>query len=322
MALAAALLAAAVTLPAWGAWVGAEEDLMGTRVSVELWHENEAQGQALVQQVLAEYRRIDASMSTYKADSEISAINQTAASGPVATGEELFNLISRSVELSMLSAGAFDITYESVGYLYDFRARRRPSQTEIDDRLAAIDYRHIVLDPAARTVAFALPEVRINLGGIAKGYAVARGAALLQAAGVTHALLNAGGDTRVVGDRRGQPWIVGIRHPRAANQVVTRLPLVDEAISTSGDYERFFEDAGRRYHHIINPMTGTPSEGILSVTVIGPDATFTDGLSTALFVLGVERGLEFIQTLPEYEAIIVDATGQLSYSDGLAPPEG
>ncbi len=152
---------------------------MGTRVSVELWHEDEAQGQALAEQVLAEYRRIDAGMSTYRADSEISMINQTAAAGPVAVSEELFDLISRSVELSTLSAGAFDITYESIGYLYDFRARQRPSQTEIDVRLAAVDYRHIILDPAARTVAFALPEVRINLGGIAKGYAVARGAALL-----------------------------------------------------------------------------------------------------------------------------------------------
>lgn len=320
MVLAASLLCSTATPSAWGAWVGDGEDLMGTRVSVELWHEDEAQGQALVQRVLAEYRRIDASMSTYKADSEISMINRTAAFGPVVAGEELFNLIRRSVELSTLSAGAFDITYESVGYLYDFRVRRRPSQSEIDVRLAAIDYRHIVLDPAAGTVAFAHPEVRINLGGIAKGYAVERGAALLQAAGVTHALLNAGGDTRVLGDRRGQPWIVGIRHPRAADQVVTRLPLVDEAISTSGDYERFFEDAGRRYHHIINPMTGSPTEGILSVTVIGPDATLTDGLSTTLFVLGVERGLEFIRTLPEYEAIIVDAAGRLSYSDGLAPP--
>ncbi|MEE9571346.1 MAG: FAD:protein FMN transferase [Gammaproteobacteria bacterium] len=308
-------------MPALGAWVGQEEDLMGTRVSVELWHEDEVQGQALAEQVLAEYRRIDAGMSTYRADSEISMINRIAAAGPVAASEELFDLISRSVELSTLSAGAFDITYESIGYLYDFRARQRPSQTEIDARLAAVDYRHIILDPAARTVAFALPEVRINLGGIAKGYAVERGAALLQASGVQHALLNAGGDTRVLGDRRGEPWIVGIRHPRAADQVVTRLPLVDEAISTSGDYERFFEDAGRRYHHIINPMTGTPSEGILSVTVIGPDATLTDGLSTALFVLGVERGLEFIQTFPEYEAIIVDATDRLSYSDGLVPPE-
>ena len=132
-------------------------------------------------------------------------------------------------------------------------------------------------------------------------------------------MLNAGGDTRVLGDRRGQPWIVGIRHPRSADQVVTRLPLVDEAISTSGDYERFFEDGGRRYHHILNPVTGTPTEGVLSVTVIGPDATMTDALSTALFVLGVESGLELVQGLPLYEAVIVDASGQLSYSDGLTP---
>ena len=102
--------------------------------------------------------------------------------------------------------------------------------------------------------------------------------------------MNAGGDTRVIGDRRGQPWIVGIRHPRVADEVVTRLPLVDEAISTSGDYERYFEENGRRYHHIINPATGRPTEGILTVTVIGPDGTLTDGLDTAIFVLGVGEG--------------------------------
>jgi thiamine biosynthesis lipoprotein len=302
--------------------VGEAEDLMGTRVSVELWHEDEAQGETLVQLVLAEYRRIDEGMSTYKAESEISVLNRTAASGPVQVSEELYALIDRSVMLSRLSSGAFDITYESVGYLYDFRARQRPTEGEIDDRLDAVDYRHLILDSASRTIAFARPGVRINLGGIAKGYAVARGAMMLEAAGIEHALLNAGGDTRVLGDRRGQPWIVGIRHPRADDEVVTRLPLVDEAISTSGDYERFFEDAGRRYHHIINPTTGTPTEGVLSVTIIGPDATMTDGLSTALFVLGVDSGLAFIETLPLYEAIIVDVTGRLSYSNGLAPPEG
>lgn len=302
-------------------WIGDGEDLMGTRVSVELWHENQEQGRELVEQVLAEYRRIDSGMSTYKADSEISMLNRTAASGPIAIGEELFSLIDRSVTLSTLSGGAFDITYESVGYLYDFRARQRPTEGEIDERIGEIDFRHLVLDSEPRTVQFARPGVRINLGGIAKGYAVERGAMLLQEAGVEHALLNAGGDTRVLGDRRGQPWIVGIRHPRVDDEVVTRLPLVDEAISTSGDYERFFEDEGRRYHHIINPTTGTPTEGILSVTVIGPDATMTDGLSTALFVLGVEPGLALVDTLPEYEAIIVDSAGQLSYSSGLVTPE-
>ena len=158
--------------------------------------------------------------------------------------------------------------------------------------------------------------------GIAKGYVIERGAAMLREHGIEYALLNAGGDTRVIGDRRGQPWIVGIRHPRVAGEVVTRVPIVDEAVSTSGDYERFFEENGRRYHHIINPTTGVPTQGILSVTVIGPDATMTDGLSTTVFVLGVEAGLEIIESMPEYEAIIVDNEGKLAYSSGLTPPEG
>jgi FAD:protein FMN transferase len=313
-----AALAVAQAAPA--AWVGDAMDLMGTRVSVELWHEDEARGRELVAEVMEEYRRIDRDMSTYKPDSEISRVNAHAAEGPMRIGAELFSMIERSLELSVASHGAFDITYDSVAYLYDFRERKRPSDSEISARLGAVDYRHVVLEREASTVRFTMPGVRINLGGIAKGYAVEHAADLLRSRGVEHALLNAGGDTRVIGDRRGQPWIVGIRHPRQADEVVTRLPIVDEAISTSGDYERFFEEGGRRYHHIINPSTGRPTEGILTVTVIGPDGTMTDGLDTAIFVLGVEGGLEMIKSYPDYETIIVDATGEVFYSDGLAPP--
>ena len=306
--------------PAFAGWVGDAIDLMGTRVSVELWDDDEARGRGLVREVMDEYRRIDRDMSTYKPESSISMVNAHAAERPIGVGAELFMLIARSLELSSASGGAFDITYESVGYLYDFRAREHPNAAQISERLPAIDYRHVVLDREKQTVSFTVPGVRINLGGIAKGYAVEHGAEILRRQGVEHALLNAGGDTRVIGDRRGQPWIVGIRHPRLADQVVTRLPIVDEAISTSGDYERFFEENGRRYHHIINPQTGEPTEGILTVTVIGPDGTMTDGLDTAIFVLGVEAGLELIKNYPKYEAIIVDARGKISYSAGLAPP--
>lgn len=295
---------------------------MGTRVSVDLWHEDEQRGRELVQTVLAEYRRIDERMSTYKNDSVLSRVNRDAADVPVPVSDELYELLRRALDLSVSSEGAFDITYESVGYLYDFRSAARPSAADIETRLEAINHEHVLLDPAARTVAFAQPGVRVNLGGIAKGYAVERGAAILREAGVEHAMLNAGGDTRVLGDRRGQPWIIGIRHPRAADAVVTRLPLEDEAISTSGDYERFFEEDGRRYHHILNPQTGEPTEGMLSVTVIGPDATLTDGLSTAVFVMGARAGLALIDRTEGYEAIIVEADGQLSYSTGLmAPPD-
>lgn len=317
------VLGAVLLLPrvAVAGWVGQAIDLMGTRVSVDLWIEDEDQGQELVRRVLDEYRRIDESMSTYKETSELSRVNRNAASGPVRVSGELFDLVRRALDLSQESGGAFDITYESVGYLYDFRAGIHPSQSDIEARLGAIDYRHVRLDADAQTIAFARSGVRINLGGIAKGYAVERGAALLREHGIQHAMLNAGGDTRVLGDRRGRPWIVGIRHPRAADEVVTRLPLQDEAISTSGDYERFFEEGGRRYHHIINPLTGEPTQGVLSATVIGPDATVTDGLSTTIFVLGSDRGLALIEEFPDYEAIVVDASGELRYSSGLAAAE-
>ncbi len=320
LAAAAGALAALAAGAARAEWVGEAIDLMGTRVSVELWHDDPAQGEALVDAVLEEFRRIDRGMSTYKPESEISQLNAAAAERPFVASEELFGLIERSLELSAASGGAFDITYESVGYLYDFRERRHPDAAEVAERLPAIDYRHVELDRAKRTVRFATPGVRINLGGIAKGYAVERGAEMLRAAGVRHAVLNAGGDTRVVGDRRGQPWLIGIRHPRLDGAVVTRLPLVDEAISTSGDYERYFEEDGRRYHHILNPSTGLPTEGVLSVTVIGPDATITDGLSTTLFVLGAEEGLALIERFDGYEAVVVTSDGTLSYSSGLAPP--
>ncbi len=293
---------------------------MGTRVSVELWADDEVRGRGLVDEVMREYRRIDDAMSTYKPNSEISLVNARAAESPVAISDELFGLVERSLELSQASGGAFDITYDSVGYLYDFRARQRPTDAQIEERLGAVDYRHVVLDRERRTIFFTTAGVRINLGGIAKGWVVERAAAMLRERGVQHALLNAGGDTRVLGDRRGEPWIVGIRHPRVADEVVTRLPLIDEAISTSGDYERYFEENGRRYHHILNPATGRPTEGILTVTVIGPDGTLTDGLDTAIFVLGAEKGLELIERYPGYETIIVDAAGKVSYSQGLVAP--
>lgn len=306
---------------AHGAWFAERIDLMGTSVSVELWHEDDVVGQRLVSEVIAEYRRIDALMSTYKESSEISRVNARAAAAPLQISTELFDLIDRSLEISRRSNGAFDISYESVGYLYDFRARQQPGSEQLAQALPGIDFTAIELDAQHSGIAFARPGMRINLGGIAKGYAVERAAQWLRSRGVAHAVLNAGGDTRVVGDRRGQPWIVGIRHPRSQADVITRMPLVDEAISTSGDYERFFEDNGERIHHIINPGTGRPTDELMSVTVIGPDAVLTDALSTTVFVLGMEPGLALIESYIGYEAIVVDRNGTLRYSNGLAEPQ-
>lgn len=306
-------------------WYGKQLDMMGTSVSVELWDDDADQGPELVDAVIADYRRIDRLMSTYKPDSEISRINAEAADHPVAIDQELFTLIERSLKLSQMSGGAFDITYESVGYLYDFHKKLHPTERQIEARLPEINYRNVELDPEHLTIRFRVHGVRINLGGIAKGYAVEHAAALLRAHGIEHAVLNAGGDTRVIGDRLGRPWVIGIRQPRAKDPkaVVTRLPLVDEAISTSGDYERFFIGPhGKRYHHIMNPKTGEPTTGVISATIIGPDATMTDGLSTTVFVLGPKAGMKLIESLPDYEAVIIDKNDHLTYSSGLtAPPD-
>ena len=138
--------------------------------------------------------------------------------------------------------------------------------------------------------------------------------------GVQHASVSAGGDTRLLGDRRGRPFVVGIRDPRKEGEVAIRVPLEDEAISTSGDYERYFDEDGVRYHHIIQPATGEPAAGVHSATVFGPDAVITDALSTSVFVMGVDLGLRLIAGLPDYESIVIDSQGQIFYSDGLTQP--
>ncbi len=302
-------------------WLGDARPLMGTEVSVYLWSDDPEAGRLALEEVFDEAARIDRLMSTYKDESEISKINREAADAPTTTGQELFGLIRRALEISILTRGAFDITYASVGQHYDFRERQRPDATMIAAARDSIDYRLVRLDPTASTVFFAKQGVRINLGGIAKGYVVERGVDILRRNGIEHGAVTAGGDTRLLGDRRGRPFVVGIRDPRQEGEVAISVPLEDEAISTSGDYERFFDEDGVRYHHIISPATGEPAAGVHSATVFGPDAVFTDALSTSVFVMGVERGLTLIGTLPDYESIVIDAAGKVYYSDGLMQPE-
>lgn len=301
-------------------WLYREEDIMGTRCAVELWATDRNAGNAAIEAVLADMRRIDALMSTYKPDSEISRVNANAAREPVAITAELFGLLQTAQQYSALSKGAFDITYASVGYLYDYRQHFHPDEKTIAAALPSVDYRQLKLDPANRTVSFGKPGMRIDLGGIAKGYAVDRGIDILKARGLTHAMVNAGGDTRVSGDRFGKPWIVGIRHPDRKNEVALRIPLTDAAFSTSGDYERFFDEGGVRYHHIIDPKTGHSPHSVRSVTIIASNATRTDGLSKTVFILGPRDGLDFINSLPDADAIVIAADGKVSYSKGLQPP--
>ncbi|HEY0938790.1 MAG TPA: FAD:protein FMN transferase [Steroidobacter sp.] len=298
-----------------------EDGIMGTRIVVELWATDKAKGEAAIEAVLAEMRRVDQAMSTYKPTSELSIVNARAALAPIKISSELFDLLSTSLEYSRITDGAFDITYASVGYLYDFRKHVRPDDKQIADALPGINYRHVELDRKNSTVHFARPGVRVDLGGIGKGHAVDRGIAVLQARGIDHALVTAGGDSRIIGDRFGKPWVVGIRHPDRKEEVIARIPLEDAALSTSGDYERYFDENGVRYHHIIDPKTGHSASKVRSATIIGPTATRTDGLSKTAFVLGPEKAIEIYNRLEDIDAVLVTPEGKVLYTNGLAPPE-
>lgn len=300
------------------------DGIMGTHIYVELWaEENEKKrGEQAIDAVMDEMRHIDESMSVYKPTSEVSRVNDLAAREPVRISPELFQLLTQALEFSRITEGAFDITYASVGYLYDFRGRKRPSEEQIRTALPAVNYRHVLLDAATSSVRFSQPGVRIDLGGIAKGWAVDRGIEILQQRGYTHALVNAGGDSRVIGDRFGRPWVIGIRHPDHPDQVITRVPLVDSAFSTSGDYERYFDEDGKRYHHIIDPRTGHSASKVRSATIIAPTATRTDGLSKTAFVLGPDEALRIYDSLPDVDAVLVAPDGRILYTRGLAPAEG
>jgi thiamine biosynthesis lipoprotein len=319
-ALAAVCLSAAF-IPVRAEWIGDARPMMGTEVSVFLWHQDQARADELIDEVFDEASRIDELMSTYKESSRISEVNRDAAAHPVYAGDELFTLIQRALDISVLTRGAFDITYDSVGQHYDFHLRQRPDAATVAREQPLIDYRLVELDSVGQTVHFARPGVRINLGGIAKGYVVERGVDILRHAGVENAIVTAGGDSRMLGDRRGRPFMIGIRDPRVDGEVAMSVPLQDEAVSTSGDYERFFDENGVRYHHILKPSTGAPAGDMHSATVFGPDAVMTDALSTSVFVMGVDLGLRLIAELPDYESIVIDAEGQIFYSDGLEPPD-
>jgi FAD:protein FMN transferase len=300
-----------------GAWTRREEAIMGTSISVELWSEDEGAGAAAAAAVMAEMHRIDRAMSPHRPDSELSRINRDAAAQAVPLSDEMARLIERAMHFSHLSGGAFDITYAGVGRLYDYRAGVRPSDAAIAAAQAAVGWRHLQLDPRARTLRFGHPGLCIDLGGFAKGHAVDNAAAILCRHGIRHAIVAAGGDSRVIGCRGGRPWTIAIRDPRRAGAAVAVLPLEDVSISTSGDYERYFERDGERHHHIVDPSTGRSPASVRSVTILGPDGLSCEALSKSVFVLGVESGLQLVESLADVDAVIVDAQGRLHRSAGL-----
>jgi len=302
---------------AQGGWFSREEAIMGTAIRVELWSRSAAAGEAAIDAVMQEMHRIDRTMSPHKPDSELSIINREAAHHAVPLSAEMARLIERAIDFSELSDGAFDITYAGVGQLYDYRLGIKPSDEELARARATVGYRNLILDREARTLRFAREGTRIDLGGFAKGHAVDNSVAILKRHGIANATVAAGGDSHVMGDRGGRPWSIGIRDPRRPGEVVAVLPLEDVSISTSGDYERFFEQDGVRCHHLIDPKTGKSPNGVRSVTILADDGLTSEGLSKCVFVMGLEKGMRLIESQPGVDAVVVDASGVLHYSSGL-----
>jgi thiamine biosynthesis lipoprotein len=298
-------------------WMQRDDVHMGTAIHVELWADSPAQGREAIDAVMAEMQRIDWAMSPVKPSSELARINREAHAGPVPVSTEMFDLLTRAQAFSRFSDGAFDITFASVGDLYDYRAGVAPDDAAVDAARAAVGWWQLELDPASRSVRFAREGMRIDLGGFAKGHAVDRAARLVAGLGIQHAIVSAGGDSRVIGDRLGRPWTVAVADPRQPGRVVAVLPLQDCSVSTSGDYERYFVRNGVRCHHILDPRTGRSPATVRSVTVLADDGLTSEALSKCVFVLGVERGLQLVAAVPGADAVVVDAQGRLHASAGL-----
>lgn len=263
--------------------------------------------------VYKEFGRVESKMSAWMAGSELSLIGASAGRDWVVVSSELFGVLERALEVSRLSGGAFDPTFAAFWGLWTFGddgVHRVPKAEVISSRLALVDYTKVHLDSARRAVKLKRKGMKLGLGAIAKGYATDRAVAEVDALGRGRFLIQAGGE--MFG--RGR-WSVGIKHPRGRG-VICRLAIEDEALATSGDYERFFEVGGVRYHHILDPKTGRPARGVMSASVVAGDSVTADAWSTALFVMG-GRGMAVIEEMKGIEAVLVDATGRVVVSSGL-----
>lgn len=270
-----------------------------------------------------EIEDVQKNFNPYSPESEISLINRKACGTPVKTGDELFSLIRRSLEISEKTSGAFDITFASMGKVWDFSSHSENRFTPPDDKIIRklqplISYKNVRLDSGSRTVEFLKSTTKIGLGAIAKGYAAGRAAAALKKRDVKGAIVACAGDIQVIGSNNGKPWRTGIQDPRG-NSIIAELDLENgDAISTSGDYERFRMYKGRRYHHIIDPATGYPSNsGLISVSILSTDPVLSDGYDTAFLIMGFEETVKILKSMSNLSAVIVTADMRIFASKSL-----
>ncbi len=315
------LLVVALAVFSWYRFPGGTEPvdrtalIMGTLVEIKIYDTEHDKAEQAASAAFREMNRIEQLLSRHVDGSEVSRLSRAAESLEVS--RETADLIRSGQRIARISHGAFDLTLGRLKELWaiDGDQPRVPAAAELQDALRGVGPAALTVE--GRRVSKTDPGLHIDLGGIAKGYAVDRAVALLRQAGITSAAVNAGGDISLIGDHRGEPWRIGIQHPRKPQDILVTLPLTDSAVVTSGDYERYFERDGIRYHHIFDPTTGQPARLCQSVTVVAGDAASADALATAAFVLGPEKGLQLLEKEPGVEGLIVSITGRIVKTSGL-----
>ncbi len=293
---------------------------MDTLVTITVVSSSEKGADKAIDSAFAEINRIGKLLNFFSADSEVTQINRSAGIAPVKVSPDTLEIIGEAIDTAEKTDGAFDITIGAVSPLWDFHKKELPSKDAVKEKIKLVGYKNIVLDKEHATVFLKKKGMAIDLGGITKGYAADKAAKVLQQQGIHSGIVAAAGDIRAFGARPdGTPWKIGIENPRKkdeGDEVFAVVSLSNQAISTSGDYERFFFKDGVRYHHILDPKTGYPAYGCRSVTVITGKGVHTDAFSTAVFILGPRKGMEALKRLG-FDGVIVSDDGTISVTDGI-----
>lgn len=293
---------------------------MGSNFDITVVANDAQQADEYIDLAVQEIKRIEALISSWDAHSQTSVINRNSGIKPAKVDRELFELIERAIGISKLTDGAFDITYASMDRIWKFDGSmtHMPSKESIQKSVAKVGYQNIILNKQKSTVFLLKKGMKIGFGAIGKGYAADKAKQLLLEKGVSGGIINASGDMNTWGKQpNGEEWTVAIKNPLNKNKVFALLPISDKAVVTSGNYEKFVIFDEKRYTHIIDPRTGYPSNGIISVSVFASSAELADALATSVFVMGIETALDRINQLPKIECIIIDEKGKIFSSNNI-----
>ncbi len=298
-----------------------EQLLMGNRFQLTVVADDEVYAASCIDKAVNEIKRIEELLSTYKASSQTNLINQHAGVKPVNVSDEVFQLIKRSIKISTLTQGAFDITYGSIDkrfWNFDCNMTELPDPDTAKEMTRLINFRNIILDEEHSTVFLKEEGMRIGFGGIGKGYAAEMAKKVLIQLGIQNGIVNASGDLTVWGKQpNGEPWTVGIAHPDLTEKAFAMMELKDSAVATSGNYEKFVIINGKKYSHTIDPKTGMPVRGIKSVTIFSPNAEICDALATPVTIMGIQPSLHMVNQLHGVECVIIDDDNKLYTSSNI-----